>query len=119
MIPSPAPITAEDIALLKPYVILPMVQAAFERDSRIFLTFHTPDPYVNWLNTVRKRLSNESKAIHEQAYQQGLQVTKQQHVNGKFLVGYQCRGYFGDIALSDREVANGVVELMRSLFFLN
>lgn len=46
---TPQVITEEDHALIRPYVILPMVQAAFERDSRVFLTLRTPDPYVDWL----------------------------------------------------------------------
>ncbi|WP_379161402.1 hypothetical protein [Paenibacillus sp. sgz5001063] len=111
----PAEITEDDRSLIKPYVILPLVQAAFERDSRVFLTLRTPDPYVDWLNAARERLSNEAKAVRAQAHRRGVKITEQQRVNGTLLVRYQCRGYFGDMALEDAEIAEEAAGFMRRL----
>ncbi|MEC0167840.1 hypothetical protein [Paenibacillus graminis] len=94
-------------------MILPMVQAAFERDSLVFLSLRTPDPYVDWLYAARERLSLKARMVKYNARQRSITVTKQQRVAGGILVRYQCRGYFGDITLSNAEIAQEAAGLMR------
>ncbi|OME22208.1 hypothetical protein NSS98_21060 [Paenibacillus sp. FSL E2-0274] len=111
----PASITEQDRTLIKPYVILPMVQAAFERDSNVFLNLKTPDPYVDWLAQARERLASEARKIKNEAFRRGIRMTSKQRIDGGLLVRYQCRGFFGDLALPDTEVAEEAAELMRRL----
>lgn len=108
-------ITAEDRALIKPYVIMSLIKAAFERDSNVFLQLKTPDPYVDWLTQTRAKLSLEARRIKTEAYQRGIRITSNQRIEGGLLARYQCRGYFGDILLPDAEVAEEAAELMRRL----
>jgi hypothetical protein len=109
----PASITEKDRALIKPYVILPMIQTAFERDSNVFLHLKTPDPYVDWLTQARERLAGEARKIKNEAYRRGIRIENQHRVDNLFLIRFQCRGNFGDLTLSDAEVAEEATGIMR------
>ncbi|WP_342435976.1 hypothetical protein NSS79_20900 [Paenibacillus sp. FSL L8-0436] len=112
---SPASITAEVCNFIRPYTILPMVKAAFERDSQIFLSMHTLDPYVAWLTQARERLTQEELMIKAQARQSGISIIEKQHVDGTLRIRYQCQAGISDLAIPDAEVAEEAADLMRRL----
>lgn len=112
---SPASITAEVRNFIRPYTILPMVKAAFERDSQIFLSMHTLDPYVAWLTQARERLTQEELMIKAQAHQNGISIIEKQHIDGTLRIRYQCQAGISDLAIPDAEVAEEAAELMRRL----
>jgi hypothetical protein len=118
MLTTPQLVTAEDHALIRPYVILPMVQAAFERDSHIFLTLRTPAPYVEWLMQVRERLAVESHNLSAQVNQRGIRITDNRRIEGKLIIRYQCRGQYDGLTIPDADVAKQAAELMRRLLRL-
>jgi hypothetical protein len=112
-------ITDEDRALIKPYVILTMVHTAFERDSHVFLSLKTPEPYVDWLTQARERLTLESHKILNETHRRGIKMTKTQRIDGGVLARYQCRGYFGDLTLRDAEVTEEAAKMMQKLLTFN
>ncbi|MEK5418202.1 hypothetical protein [Paenibacillus sp. FSL L8-0708] len=95
-----------------------MVQTAFERDSNVFLHLKTPDPYVDWLTQAREKLAVEARRVKNEAHRRGIKITSNQRMDGGILVRYQCRGYIGDIALPDGEVAKEAAGLMRRFLTL-
>lgn len=109
------PITEEDRALIRPLLVLPMVEAAFVRDSRIFQTLQSPEPYVDWLTQARERLAAEVRAVKAQVYRRGIRIVEQQRVKDGFIARYQCRGHHGDFVLRNEEIAKEAAEMMRTL----
>ena len=107
------PINDDDRALIKPYVILPMILRAFERDTRVFQSLRTPDPYVGWINAAKERLSAELRANRFEAVKRGVRVYDEQRTPAGMTVRYMCRGYHGEMTLSNEEISVEAAELMR------
>ncbi|AIQ65436.1 hypothetical protein PSTEL_22305 [Paenibacillus stellifer] len=115
---TPLPITDADRALIKPYIILPMVLRAFERDTRIFLNFRTPDPYVDWIHAARERLSVEVRLTRFEAVRRGIRVYDEERTASGMSVHYLCRGHHGNLFLTNAEIAELAVKLMRKYLSL-
>ncbi|AHV98967.1 hypothetical protein [Paenibacillus sabinae] len=110
---TPTSITEEDRALIKPYVILPLVLHAFERDTRVFLNLRSPDPYVDWIHAARERLCHETRLTRYEALKRGLNIYKNERTGSGIVVKFHYRGSGGEMTLENREIAEIAVSLMR------
>ncbi|NGM81181.1 hypothetical protein G5B47_02010 [Paenibacillus sp. 7124] len=110
----PLPTTDADRALLKAYVILPLVLSAFERDTRVFLNLRSPRKYIEWIYEARERLSVETRLTRFEAAKCGVKIYEELRTDGGITVRYACRYQYGEITLTNAEIANEAAGFMRN-----
>jgi hypothetical protein len=101
----PPMIGSEDYALIKPYIILPMILSAFERDKKIIEesgAIKTPGPYVAMIDVAMSRVSADLRDVKRQFRERGIKVHTVER--GDFLIEakFVCRGYTGKFNLRDQ-----------------
>jgi hypothetical protein len=101
----PPMIGSEDYALIKPYIILPMILSAFERDKKIIEesgAIKTPAPYVAMIEAAMSRVSADIREVKRQFRERGIKVHTVER--GDFLIEakFVCRGYTGKFNLRDQ-----------------
>jgi hypothetical protein len=116
----PPMIGSEDYALIKPYIILPMILSAFERDKKIIEesgTIKTPAPYVAMIEAEMSRVSADLREVKRQFRERGIKVHTVER--GDFLIEakFVCRGYTGKFNLRDQYLSAEAGVLM--LGYLN
>lgn len=109
MIPT---ISDKDFALIKHYVILPMVLQAFERDTLIFLNLRSPKPYVDWIYAARERLSRGTRLTRYKASERGIQIYAEEKTAEGIRVRFMCRGVQEECPLTNAVIADEAAKLM-------
>ncbi|WP_045245291.1 hypothetical protein [Paenibacillus polymyxa] len=115
-------ITAEDHALVRTYLLLPMVLTAFERDKRILSEsagLRTPGPYVEVVERAMNAVSAELKDIRASMRKRGVKVYEQTRDSVQVVALYQCRGYHGRFMMLNSFVAAEAGLLMRKYLGLD
>lgn len=116
----PPGITEEDHALIKPYILLPIVLSAFERDiSVINGTVKTPEPYKEIITAAMDRVTLDLTELRREFKQRGIKVLDMQRTERGYEAQYLCRGYQRKFILLDGLVrAEGEI-LMRKYLGLD
>lgn len=99
---SPPTISSEDYALIKPYIILPMILSAFERDKKFIESsgaFKTPVPYVTVIEAAMKRVSADIRDVKREFRKRGIKVYEVDRKYGVIEAKFGCRGYTGTFSL--------------------
>ncbi|GAB6931563.1 hypothetical protein JCM10914A_55600 [Paenibacillus sp. JCM 10914] len=113
-------ITHEDRYYVKRSVILPMVIAAFERDSRhMEQHLRTPGPYVDAVKLAISRAWEEHKFVKKHFWDKGLKVYEQTNYEHHIHVKFKCRGYESDMELQWAFVTGEASVLMRKYLGLD
>ncbi|MEC0370064.1 hypothetical protein [Paenibacillus chibensis] len=98
----PPGITEEDHALIKPYILLPIVLSAFERDiSVINAAVKTPEPYAEIITAAMDRVTYDLTELRREFKQRGIKVLDMQRTERGYEAQYLCRGYQRKFALLD------------------
>lgn len=97
---TPRIINDEDRALVKQYIIFPLVLTAFERDSAIISSaVKTPEPYVERITLAMDSLTHDITDIKRQFRDRGIKVYEQTRDADGVYAKFQCRGYHGNMTL--------------------
>ncbi|WP_149093436.1 hypothetical protein [Paenibacillus terrae] len=115
-------ITAEDHALVRTYLLLPMVLTAFERDKRILSEsagLRTPGPYVETVDCAMDRVTMELKDVRATMRKHGVKVYEETRDSVQIVALYQCRGYHGRFMMLNSYVAAEAGLLMRKYLGLD
>lgn len=116
----PPGITDEDHALIKPYILLPIVLSAFERDLNVIkAAVKTPDPYVDLLAAAMDRATRELTELRKELRRRGIKVYETERTEIGYRAEYLCRGYQRTFSMLDDLVrAEGGI-LMRKFLGLD
>ncbi|WP_103110293.1 hypothetical protein [Brevibacillus reuszeri] len=101
----PPMIGSEDYALIKPYIILPMILSAFERDKKIIEesgVIKTPAPYVAMIDVAMDRVSADLREVKRQFRERGIKVHTIERGDSLIVAKFVCRGYTGTFNLRDQ-----------------
>ncbi|WP_433943590.1 hypothetical protein [Paenibacillus sp. SN-8-1] len=89
--------TNEEGALIKDYVMLPLIISAFQRDSKIIGgAVKTPDVYTDWLTVASDRVTKDLAEVRRQFRQRGIKVYETENDGKSVTARYLCRGYTGE-----------------------
>ncbi|MDR9852878.1 hypothetical protein RJP21_04590 [Paenibacillus sp. VCA1] len=107
-------VTEEDHALIKPYILLPLILSAFERDmNAIKAAVKTPDPYVDVLSTAMDRATHELTELRHEFRKRGIKVYELERTRIGYTAHYLCRGYQRTFSILDGLVRAEAGVLMR------
>lgn len=112
----PPYIHSSDYALVKRYLILPLILSAFERDKGVIEgsdAIKTPGPYIDMIEAAMQRVNADLREVRREFRERGIKVhtvgRKERATEAKFV----CRGYTGKFSLLDAYMAAEGGELMR------
>lgn len=114
---SPPFISPEDYALVKPYIILPMILTAFERDKKIIEgsgAIKTPAPYAAMIEAAMKRVSTDLRNVKREFRERGIKVYEVGRRGNLIEAKFVCRGYTGKFNLRDTYLIVQAGEMMRA-----
>lgn len=84
----------KDTALVKSYVLLPLILTAFERDAGIISAhIRTPAPYLDMLHAASAAATGDLREIRNEMRKQGIKVYEQQRLRNGIEARFMCRGY--------------------------
>ncbi len=113
-------ITTEDRHYVKRYIILPLIIAAFERDSR-YIKEHlkTPDPYVDAIKLATERAWADLREVKKHFFFKGLKVYEEKRTRLGILAKFKCRGYESKMELRWEYIAAEASVMMRKYMGLD
>ncbi|MEK4360790.1 hypothetical protein NYE48_27675 [Paenibacillus sp. FSL M7-1455] len=116
----PPGITDDDHALIKPYILLPIVLSAFERDLNVIKTaVKTPDPYVDLISAAMDRVTRELTELRNEFRKRGIKVYELERTEVGYRAEYLCRGYQRTFSMLDGLVRTEGGILMRKFLGLD
>lgn len=113
----PAPPTPDDIALIEPTVILPLVITALKRDRAVLAEpglLKTPSPYIDVIDVAITRATADLDAAKRAVYRRGIRVVSTERAGDNIVARYLCRGHSGEIAVD----VNAALDAMRTYLTL-
>ncbi|PAD72386.1 hypothetical protein [Paenibacillus campinasensis] len=106
-----------DHAVVKRYVMLPLILTAFERDKGIIEgsgAFKTPGPYVAMIEAAMRRVGADIRDVKRELRERGIKVHTIDKTDTRIESKFVCRGYTGKFSLLDAYMAAEGGELMRA-----
>lgn len=101
---SPPLISPDDYVLIKPYILLPLILSAFERDKNSIVesgAIKTPYPYVLTIDEAMKRARADLYEIKREFRKRGIKVFEMERNEYGIEAQYLCRGYRGTYEMLD------------------
>ncbi|MEK4980799.1 hypothetical protein [Bacillus sp. FSL K6-6540] len=93
-------ITDDDRHFVKRYILLPLIIAAFERDSRfIEQQLKTPGPYVDTINHAKEKAWADMRDVKKYFWLKGLKVFEENRTKYGIMAKFKCRGYESSMEL--------------------
>ncbi|MCR8843062.1 hypothetical protein NQ117_05170 [Paenibacillus sp. SC116] len=114
-------ITEEELALVKSYVLLPMVLTVLDRDAKLIANaglLRSPEPYVDAITNAMNRVSEDLRDVRRQFRSRGIKVFEEVREVKSVNVRYLCRGYEHSMTLLWELVGKDVKERIREYFGL-
>ncbi|MBJ9993254.1 MULTISPECIES: hypothetical protein [Paenibacillus] len=95
------PITAEDTALVKRYLIVPMILDAFERDKQIIESglFKSPTLYTDLIDKAMDQATKELTYVRRAFKEHGIKVYDERKTRKGVEAKYLCRGYHKEMSM--------------------
>ncbi|MEI7027487.1 hypothetical protein [Paenibacillus sp. y28] len=86
---------AEDMQLVKDYLLLPVLLEVLERDMSILQTLKLkmPAPYVRTLRGVQDQVTSDLASVRTRLRQRGVKVYEERRTAAGIEAMYLCRGY--------------------------
>ena len=113
---SPPLISPDDYALIKPYIMLPMILSAFERDKKIIEesgAIKTPAPYVQTIDDAMQRARADLYEIKREFRKRGIKVMDAVLGEHSIEAKYMCRGYNGVFEMQNEYLSAQASVMMR------
>lgn len=86
--------------MIKEFILLPMLLAAFERDARrIAAAVKTPGPYAEFMQATLDRITRDLTAIRRQFRMRGIKVYEPQITSAGIRAEFKCRGYLSEFGI--------------------
>lgn len=93
-------ITDEESALVKKYILLPMILTVFERDIKLIAaTVKTPEIYTEMITRAADRATKDLTEIRRQFRRRGIKVYEMERGTKEVTARYLCRGYTGECGM--------------------
>lgn len=95
-------ITGDDHSLIKPYILIPLVMSAFDRDKeqiRLFADLKTPGPYLDVIEAALDRATREFTELKREFRKRGIKVYELKRSPVGYDAKYVCRGYHRTFSL--------------------
>ncbi|WP_338842004.1 hypothetical protein [Paenibacillus glucanolyticus] len=93
-------ITSEDRHFVKRYMIITLVIAAFDRDSRhIQQQFKTPGPYVDIIKLATENAWADLRDVKKHFWLKGMKVYEEKRTPLGIMAKFKCRGYESSLEL--------------------
>lgn len=113
-------ITSEDRHYVKRYMIITLVIAAFDRDSRyIQQQLKTPGPYVDIIKLATENAWVDLRDIKKHFWLKGMKVYEEKRTPLGIMVKFKCRGFESSLELLWEFVAAEASILMRKYLGLD
>ncbi|WP_256124299.1 hypothetical protein [Paenibacillus chitinolyticus] len=92
--------TADEIKVIKEFVLIPIVLSVFDRDMKIILSsIRSPDAYADAIKRAMDLATQEISAIKQFFRVRGIKIIQQEKRETGVFASYLCRGYQNDISL--------------------
>ncbi|KAA9001020.1 hypothetical protein F4V43_14355 [Paenibacillus spiritus] len=103
-----------DRRLLQAYILLPLVITALERDGRLLARLlRTPAPYVEMAEAAAAAAARDLRKVRLAMRAAGMRVYENERLADGIRVRYQCRGFHGEMSVTDAKLADQAVSQMR------
>jgi hypothetical protein len=85
---------AEDYALVKESVVLPLVMTVFDRDAKLIAeAVKTPAPYVDLLTRALDRITADTVKLRQECRRRGIKIYEEIRTAERLTARYMCRGH--------------------------
>ncbi|MBB3127076.1 hypothetical protein FHS19_001730 [Paenibacillus rhizosphaerae] len=115
------PITAEDTALVKRYLIVPMILDAFERDKQIIESglLKSPTLYTDLIDKAMEQATKELTYVRRAFKEHGIKVYDERKTRKGVEAKYLCRGYHKEMSMLWTFISAEATVLRRLFLGLN
>lgn len=100
----PPLISSEDYVLIQPYIVLPFIISALERDRKVIAesgVIRTPYPYILAIDDAIKQARTDLYEIKQECRKRGIKVFDTERNKYGIAARYMCRGYHGVFEMLD------------------
>ncbi|PJN53676.1 hypothetical protein PAEVO_03970 [Paenibacillus sp. GM2FR] len=113
-------ITSEDRHYVKRYMIISLVIAAFDRDSRfIQQQLKTPGPYVDIIKLATENAWADLRDVKKHFWLKGMKVYEEKRTPLGIMAKFKCRGYVSSLELRWEYISAEASVLMRKYLGLD
>lgn len=111
----PSYVTHDELAMIKQYLLLPLVLSVFERDIRqVKRCIKTPGPYMSAIQQAIEKVLVDTSSIRVEFQKRGIRVYEKKMNKESVSCSYQCRGYTGTMQLLMNSLKGDIETYMRN-----
>ncbi|MCY9540570.1 hypothetical protein M5X00_23215 [Paenibacillus alvei] len=116
----PVGATAEEIEMIKTFLLMPLILTAFERDAKLIeQSVRSPGPYIDVIDNAMNQATKTLYEIRREFRERGIKVYQVDRDWEGIRAEYKCRGYTSQIRLLRSLISAEASVQMRSLMGLN